>query len=112
MEEKLVNSIFQSVVKENIGLYTEILNMPLSEVTDSYWRDVIMLYNNCDKINKRIIVEIFRHVIVDTVSTFLGIIDGSSILENFEHELKLKVDNTDIEDGLQDMFLELIEEMK
>ena len=52
MEEKLVNSIFQSVVKENIGLYTEILNMPLSEVTDSYWRDVIMLYNNCDKIKR------------------------------------------------------------
>lgn len=110
MEEKLVDSIYKSVVEENLELYDEILNTPLSEVTDEYWKNVIMLYNKSDKADRKVIKKIFRQVIVDTVSTFLGILDGGSTLSDFEHEIKLTIDDNEIEESLQDMFLELSEE--
>lgn len=46
---------------------------------------------------------------IDTVSHMLGIIDGSSTLNDSELEPKLLLDSQDTENELQDSFLELVE---
>ena len=109
MEEKFVDCLLDGIVKENLTMYKEILDTPLTEVTDKYWQEVITLYNSVDKDKKLTIIEIFKQVMIDTISNILGIIDGNVSLGDFEHELKLRIDDVEVEDSLQDTFLESAE---
>ncbi|MEH7610008.1 transposase, partial [Gottfriedia acidiceleris] len=62
--------------------------------------------------NKKTFFKIIEQTMIDTISTMLGIIDGSTTLKDCKIEPKLLLDSIDTEGELQDSFLEFIEEME
>jgi len=56
-------------------------------------------------------MRIVEQTMIDTVSHMLGVIDGSSTLNDCSLEPKLLLDSIDTEGELQDLFLEFIEEI-
>lgn len=59
--------------------------------------------------NKAVLLRIIEQTMIDTISNMLGIIDGSSTLQNCSLEPKLFLDSYDTEGELQE-FLAYIEE--
>ncbi len=110
MEKEFIRSLINGVINENLVLYKEIIDTPIAEVTDEYWKNVISLYNSVDRSRQETIVDIFKQVMIDTVSTMLGIIDGSIAIDDYENELELRINDQKTDDCLQDIFLELTEE--
>ena len=51
------------------------------------------------------LMDIIGHVCVDSVSTVLGLIQGSSSIEGLNGEFQLLYDGVSIESGIQDEFL-------
>ena len=51
-------------------------------------------------------------IMIDTISSVLGIIDGSSTLSGCDIEPKLFLDGIDTNNELQDLFLEYVEELE
>ena len=49
-------------------------------------------------------------IMIDTISSVFGILDGSSTLGDGKWEFDVKINGVDIEDELQDTFLEYVEE--
>jgi hypothetical protein len=112
MNEDFVKSLYKSIVKENLELYKTVYETTnVGPKTDKHWREAIGLYNTLTDENKAILMSIIEQTMIDTISSMLGIIDGSSTLIDCSMEPKLLLDTIDTEGELQDCFLEYIEEM-
>ena len=79
-------------------------------LVDEYWGKVLNFYEDLSEERKEILMSIIKQTIIDTISNVLGIIDGSSTLNDCDLEPKLLLDNKDTENELQDTFLAYIEE--
>ncbi len=73
----------------------------------------MQLYGNLTEDKKKEeLIRVIELVMIDTISTMLGIIDGSSTLSSCDVESKLYLDNIDSDSESQDLFLEFIEEIE
>ncbi|MCR6108677.1 transposase [Salipaludibacillus agaradhaerens] len=112
MNEIFVKSLYESIVKENLELYKDLYETTnVTSKTDDYWKKAIGLYDNLTDENKEVLMKIIEQTMIDTISNMLGVIDGSSTMENCSLEPKLLLDSKDTEGELQDSFLEFIEEI-
>lgn len=111
MIEELVKSFYDSIVDENLRLYEDIFNTTeITQNTDEYWKQAIGLYNRLDEEQKATLLLIVKQTMIDTISNVLGVIDGSSTLNDYDGSLKLLADNEEVSGELQDHFLAYIEE--
>ena len=112
MNVEFIKSLYDSIVEENIQLYQEEFSNTVdsNEVLDEYWGKVLNFYEDLSEERKEILMSIIKQTIIDTISNVLGIIDGSSTLNDCDLEPKLLLDNKDTENELQDTFLAYIEE--
>ena len=112
MNVEFIKSLYDSIVEENIQLYQEEFSNTVdsNEVLDEYWGKVLNFYEDLSEERKEILMSIIKQTIIDTNSNVLGIIDGSSTLNDCDLEPKLLLDNKDTENELQDTFLAYIEE--
>ena len=112
MNVEFIKSLYDSIVEENIQLYQEEFSNTVdsNEVLDEYWSKVLNFYEDLSEERKEILMSIIKQTIIDTISNVLGIIDGSSTLNDCDLEPKLLLDNKDTENELQDTFLAYIEE--
>ncbi|MFB3164969.1 transposase [Neobacillus sp. 179-J 1A1 HS] len=109
MNEAFVKSLYKSIVQENLELYKSLYKTTnVTSNTDDYWRKALGLYINLGEENKGVLFKIIEQTMIDTISSMLGIIDGSSTLIDCSMEPKLHLDSTDTEGELQDCFLEHI----
>lgn len=112
MNDIFVKSLYESIVKENIGLYKNLFETTAIEPeTSEYWKQSIQLYKSLTEKSKEAFMKIIEQTMIDTISNMLGIIDGSSTLKNCSLESKLLLNNEDTAGELQDEFLEYIEEL-
>nr|WP_214818191.1 transposase [Exiguobacterium sp. s59] len=108
---EFVKSIYETVIKESLAELKETYRT--SEITsnmEEYWRQALGLYQGSDNEGQETLLKIMEQTMIDTVSHMLGIIDGSSTLNDSELEPILLLDSQDTENELQDTFLEFIEE--
>lgn len=111
MNDIFVKSLYESIVNENLQLYKDLYETTIvTSKTDDYWKRAIGFYDSLTDENKDILMNIIEQTMIDTISNMLGVIDGSSTLNNCSLEPKLLLDSIDTEGELQDLFLELIEE--
>jgi len=111
MKETFVQSLYESIVKENLDLYKHLFETTnVGPRTDEYWKAAIGLYNSVSEENKSVLIRIIEQTMIDTISNMLGAIDGNSTLKDCSLEPKLLLDGTDTEGELQDTFLAFIEE--
>lgn len=111
MNEKFVKSLYESIVKENLVLYKELYKTTKVEAdTDEYYKEALNLYNSLSEEKRDVIIRIIEQTMVDTISSMLGIIDGSIPLEEDDSlETKLLLNSVDTDGELQDLFLEHVE---
>lgn len=107
--EDFVNSIRKSILNENIDIYRVLFkNTKIDEATDPYWKEALNFYNKLDDQSKEVFFKIVRQISADSISNILGVLDGSSHLENQSKDFKLVEEGSpDIINGdLQDIFLQ------
>mgnify|MGYP006876766452 CR=1 FL=1 len=59
---------------------------------------------------KKVFINIIKHIIIDTISSVFGILDGSSTLSGGNLDFEVKINGISTENELQDTFLEIVEE--
>jgi hypothetical protein len=82
----------------------------LETVMDPYWKKALQLYEHIKESEKEVFFMIIKQIEIDTISSLLGIIDGTIVIkENADINLSINVGNKSIGGNLQDQFLEIIE---
>ena len=106
--KKMASSLLNSVVHENCIIYRDLFNnTKITNVSDVYWQNAISLYESLDNNQKEVFFSIIRQTAIDTVSNVLGVIDGSTYLEEMDGELNLlSGTGVKLNGDLQGFFLE------
>ena len=113
MKEIFIRSLYKTIVQGGKNEYKELFdNTNVEEATDKYWISALQLYENLTEENKEKLMEVIELVMIDTISSILGIIDGSSTLSECNAEPKLYLNDIDTDGELQDLFLEYVEEIE
>ena len=111
MNEKFIKSIYKTIVEEGRETYRDLYeNTKVTEQTVDYWKRALELYHSFDNIEKKVFIDIIEQTIIDTLSSVLGVLDGSSSLDGINFEFDVKINGVSTEDELQDVFLGFIEE--
>ncbi|MFB1052311.1 transposase [Paraliobacillus sp. JSM ZJ581] len=113
MKEIFIRSLYKTIVQEGKSEYKGLLeNTRVEDATDKYWISALQLYDNLTEENREKLMRVIELVMIDTISSMLGIIDGSSTLSGCKAEPKLYLDNIDTDNELQDLFSENVEEIE
>ncbi|NEN75484.1 hypothetical protein F9B74_03975 [Pelistega sp. NLN82] len=105
MQDKIISeAIYDELMNSVFQYYVETLNKKSEKSSDLYGR-MRALINNLDNEQKDIIFKFIRNTIIDTASTILGTIDGTTFLKNADGIYILKYENQEIQGCLQDYFL-------
>jgi hypothetical protein len=104
--EEFSRKIYDVVVEENMTIYRQtFLRTKPSEVTDPYYKRVFTLFDELSPAQKDCLFEIMRQVTVDSVSSVLGVIDGSSFIDSSAPTFELMCGAEHLEGDLQMYFL-------
>jgi hypothetical protein len=104
--EEFSRKIYDVVVEENMAIYRRtFLHTKPSEAADPYYKRVLTLFNEVSPAQKDCLFEIMRQVTVDTVSSVLGVIDGSSLIDSNAPTFELMCGVEHLEGDLQMYFL-------
>ena len=113
MNEIFIKSLYKTIVQEGKGEYKSLLdNTRVGDATDKCWISALQLYDNLTEENREKLMGVIELVMIDTISSMLGIIDGSSTLSECNAEPKLYLNDIDTDGELQDLFLEYVEEIE
>jgi hypothetical protein len=105
--EKFVSDIRQQIIINGMEFYRRDFNT-ITESKDEAWQVALDIYHQLPNDKKDKFLGFIRLVISNSVSHFLGIIDGASFLNENRDEVILldKETNQKLNDDLQDLFLE------
>lgn len=107
---KFVESLRKSIIEDNLNYYVNTFkDSKTEEVKDPCWTKAITLFQSLNDEKKEVFFSIIRQVQSDTVSNVLGILDGSTYLNDGGTTFELIADEDKINGDLQDLFLELEE---
>lgn len=111
MNEKFVEKIYKVIVEDGVGEYKNLLdNTLVKNATDKYWIKALELYEKLSSEEKEKMLKFAELIMIDTISSVFGILDGSSTLSGGNFEFEVKINGISTEDELQDTFLEFVEE--
>jgi len=106
MNEEFVKKLYDMLVKEHIDIYRTLFEKTkLSDAKVEYWKNALTFYEKIDDSQKEIFYSILQQVVIDTISTTFGVIDGSSTLTGGNLEITMQIDGKDTDAELQDAFL-------
>ena len=114
---KFADALITSVVDMNSMLYARMFDdelladRPRDDLDPEFVRS-LSIYAKLTYEEQEVLIRRFRQIAIDSVSSVLGIIDGSSTCNGFPGPFSLEYDGETIGNGeLQDAFLERIEEI-
>jgi len=108
MNEKFVEKIYKTIVEDGVGEYKNLLdNTALKNTTDKYWINALELYEKLTSEEKEKMLKFAELIMIDTISSVFGILDGSSTLSGGDFEFEVRINGISTEDELQDTFLGL-----
>lgn len=108
-----VERIRAEIIQQNLEIYRGLFEKTDPESTkDAYWKAVLTLYASLNSTQGDVLFKLVRQVMVDTTSNLLAVLDGAIFLEGQTQGLVLTLENQSerLNEGLQDLFLELEEE--
>lgn len=110
MQDKIISeALYDELMNSVLQYYIDTLYKNSEKSSDLYgkMRDVLSVLNNEQK---DIIFQFIRHAMIDTASTILGTIDGTTFPKNADGVYTLKYDGKEIQGCLQDYFLAKVED--
>lgn len=111
MNENFVKSIYKTLIEDGKDMYKDLYeNTKVSEMTVDYWKNALELYHSFDDKQKDVFLNVVKQIMIDTISSVFGVLDGSSTLSGEDFEFEVKINGISTEEELQDTFLEFVEE--
>lgn len=110
--ELFIKKICRDIIADSLEVYKDLFdNTKLESATDPYWQRVLPFYSRLSESEKELFLQVIRQIMVDTVSDFLGTIDGADVSDGSEEEVSLLLarSHVKISGGLQEIFLEMEE---
>ena len=115
---ELVLSLRKTIITDNIEYYKDVFENTKPEmIKDRLFFRIYSLYQSLSQEQRSTVIELVRQVQVDTLSNFLGILDGSSTLSGYKGDFLLAYYENEPQNiqnnlagDLQDIFLEIEEE--
>jgi hypothetical protein len=107
--EDFVRQIRNSIVEENHCLYKEIFTSPRRQNAENpHWKHALILYGKLDNEDQKVLLDLVRQTMVDTISNVFAVLDGVSQLDGQDGEFSLTLNSRSerINGGLQDRFLQ------
>ncbi|WP_394832929.1 helicase RepA family protein [Pendulispora rubella] len=92
--------------------YAENLNMPLERVRDPIYRPIVTAFQQMNAEQQAAMHAFARLVLVDTISSLFGILDGSSRMRDFGEEFSVMYEGEKLNGNLQDDFLAKEQELE
>ena len=96
------------MVKESVDEYKKIFESNVEEDYIDYWKKAIVFYNTLDNAEKGIFQDIIKNVMIDTISTVLGFVEGTTSIDDKNWEIDVSANGINTEGQLQDAFLEYV----
>ena len=107
--QEFISCIRREVLDANLAMYKQGFEHSASITTkqDSRWPRMATLYQSLTEQQQVQLMEAIRQVMEDTLSNVLGILDGSTLLENHRGSFHLTYDDKpeELNGELQDIFL-------
>lgn len=111
LKEEFIKCVYKNIVEDGKNIYRELYeNTEITEKTTEYWCNLLNLYGAFNDKQKKVFMSMTEQIIIDTVSSVFGVLDGSSTLSGGEFELEVKINGVCMEGELQDCFLGYIED--
>ncbi len=111
--EEISAALKSELVDSNLSTYRKLFqNTRRADVADPYWNRALALFDRLKPEDQVVLFEIIRQVEIDTVSNFLGVLDGSSSLPGVDKKFHLSIESNASEKlngTLQDSFLQIVE---
>ncbi len=106
-DNEFVTSVINEIVDSNMSRYISVIRGAKSEGLDRHWPTIAKLANGLSDDQRRELADVIRIVLEDTISNFLGILDGTTMLSRFRESFHLvyNSDGHDLNGNLQDIFL-------
>lgn len=106
--EEFIESLRRTVLESDLKDYGKILAEDITQVSDQTWRPIVLKYQLFSDVEKKEFINFMRMIQVNTISHVLGVIDGSSYLDENNEDFKLicSSDGKLINGDLQDYFLD------
>ena len=111
--EKFIEGIRKSAVTQTADLHRHLFKTAdLYSATDPYWIKAQGLFNKLDADDREILLAMMRQSSVDTTSTLLSVLDGSTRIDGQNSDIVLKIEGESepLGGNLQDIFLAAEEE--
>jgi hypothetical protein len=110
-DELFVRELRKCLLEDNLSAYVDVIRKkkPM-ETADPDWRLFWEWLQSQGEAGNRIATKVFRHIICDTTSNILAIIDSSANLPTMRGDIKLLYEGQEIQDNLTDNFWEQEEE--
>lgn len=111
MNEEFIKNLYKTLVVDGVKDYQDLLeNTDHRNATDKYWISSLELYERLSTEEKEKMLKFAELIIIDTISSIMGIFDGSSTLSGDGLEFDIKINGINTANELQDVFLEYVEE--
>ena len=111
MNEEFIKKLYETIIEKGMDEYQNLLdNTNIKDVTDKYWICALELYDILSSEQKANMINFGKLIMIDTISSVFGILDGSSSLNGGNMDIKVEINGQDTGEELQDTFLEFIEE--
>lgn len=107
---EFVTKLKERVIENDNKVYQDLLDTTI-EAKDKIWQSILPIYKNMTKDEQLAFIQFLRLIQVNTLSHILGVLDGTTFLNNGNVNFVLKTEeNGEIINGdLQDIFLEMEE---
>lgn len=111
MNDEFVKGLYSSIVEEGTSTYKYLFDTTkvTGKITE-YWKNALLFYHSQTDSEKEIFFAIIKQVIVDSVSSVLGVLDGTSNLDGADLTFEVLINGENTNDELQDAFLGYIED--
>lgn len=110
INEEFIKKLYETIIEKGIDDYQSLLdNTSIKDATDKYWICALELYDTLSSEQKTNMIQFAKLVMIDTISSVFGILDGLSSLNGGNMDIKVEINGQDTEKELQDNFLEYIE---
>jgi hypothetical protein len=108
---EFVEAIRQRVIESDYAVYQNLLGSA-DEAKDPIWKNILPVYKGLAKEQQESFLNFLRLIQVNAVSHILGILDGSTYLNENKESFILKTESDEgvINGNLQDIFLEMEED--
>ena len=111
--EKFIEKLYKAIIKDGIDEYKDVLETTdLKDVTDKYWKKSLALYKSLTPDNREKMLKFAELVMIDTISSIFGVLDGSSSLQEESFECNVSINGASTENELQDTFLAYVEDIE